>query len=99
MRDTAGSAAAPAARCRNCLRGSFMSSLPEECIEGHAPLRLPLTDFQIGNVRQPMALALPLNERDSAHRLGSSRIRLHHGRIARKGPTPLSMSALMSAMR
>ena len=29
MRDTAGSAAAPAARCRNCLRwGSFMASLP-----------------------------------------------------------------------
>src|SRR5262245_45398086 len=26
MRDTAGSAAAPAARCRNCLRGSFIES-------------------------------------------------------------------------
>src|SRR5262245_23268952 len=27
MRDTAGSAAAPAARCRNCRRGSFTESL------------------------------------------------------------------------
>src|SRR5262245_58427588 len=27
--DTAGSAAAPTARCRNCLRGSFMASLSE----------------------------------------------------------------------
>src|SRR6516162_7167203 len=28
MRDTAGSAAAPAARCRNCRRGSFILNLP-----------------------------------------------------------------------
>src|SRR5262249_51929592 len=28
MHDTAGSAAAPAARCRNCRRGSFISILP-----------------------------------------------------------------------
>src|SRR5215475_8366425 len=28
MRDVAGSAAAPAARCRNCRRGSFILNLP-----------------------------------------------------------------------
>ena len=28
MRDAAGSAAAPAARCRNCRRGSFILNLP-----------------------------------------------------------------------
>src|SRR5262245_25271743 len=28
MRETAGSAAAPAARCRNCRRGSFILNLP-----------------------------------------------------------------------
>src|SRR5262245_41076234 len=28
MRDTAASAAAPAARCRNCRRGSFILTLP-----------------------------------------------------------------------
>src|SRR5439155_22081032 len=38
MREAAGSAAAPAARCRNCLRwGSFMLSLPESGVTTARP--------------------------------------------------------------
>src|SRR5262245_42987940 len=52
MRETAGSAAAPAARCRNCLRwGSFMASLSERrdasfCLDVRRPDHLaPLLGF------------------------------------------------------
>src|SRR6266436_1883154 len=36
MRDTAGSAAAPAARCRNDLRGSFIGVPDFKCNTGHS---------------------------------------------------------------
>jgi hypothetical protein len=65
--------------------GKSHGSLPQY-IEGHALLRLPLTDFQIGNARQPLALTLPLKSMEIRHvPAGSSMIRLPQS--MRKGET------------
>jgi len=61
-RETAGSAQAPTARCRNCLRGE-VSWIPPRNEFGRwkAGAQHPLTDFRstFENARQPIALMLP----------------------------------------
>src|SRR5262245_46595068 len=91
--------AAPGARCRNWWPGSFMGSRPEY-IEGHALLRLPLTDLQLENARQPLALALPLKiNGDSARPLGSSRLSYRSLTLMRRGATVAALCFCHRATR